>query len=423
MSLLSSLNTGVSGLNATGQELSVIGNNISNVNTIGYKGSSISFGDVLDQTISGLSGSSQLGLGVAVNSVTPQLTQGSLETTSNPLDVAINGQGFFMVKNNNVTNYTRDGEFQTNQSGDIVTSSGAILQGYLADATGAISGQIGNIQLQGSTSLPQASSTAALSVNLPPLATGAAVPAWLTTWEGTTTPPASGTYNNMTSFTAYDSQGNAHQVDAYFVNTSTAAATTWQVNYVYEDANGDYQSAGAGQNLAFDTSGNLTTSPATAPLALNWANGTAAGAVSIDLTGTTQVAGSFAVNSVNQNGYAPGSLQSVQIGTNGLVTGTYSNGQTKNIAQLCLAQFSAPTQLTSIGNNMFAQSGSSGQPIVGAPQTAGFGSTLSSSLEQSNVDISQEFTNMIAAQSAFEANSKVITTTDTLLNNLMQMST
>src|ERR1700690_2760343 len=123
MSLLSSLNTGVSGLNATGQALSVIGNNISNVNTIGYKGSSISFGDVLDQTISGLSGSSQLGLGVAVNSVTPQLTQGSLETTSNPLDVAINGQGFFMVKNNGVTNYTRDGEFQTNQSGDIVNSS------------------------------------------------------------------------------------------------------------------------------------------------------------------------------------------------------------------------------------------------------------------------------------------------------------
>ncbi len=190
MSLLSSLNTGVSGLNATGQELSVIGNNISNVNTIGYKGSSISFGDVLDQTISGLSGSSQLGLGVAINSVTPQLTQGSLETTSNPLDVAINGQGFFMVKNNGVTNYTRDGEFQTNQLGDIVNSSGDILQGYLADATGAISGQIGNIQLQGSTSLPQPSSTAALSVNLPPLATGAAVPAWNNTWANTTTPPA-----------------------------------------------------------------------------------------------------------------------------------------------------------------------------------------------------------------------------------------
>ena len=291
MSLLSSLNTGVSGLNASGQELSVIGNNIANMNTTGFKGSTISFGDLLDQTISGLSGTSQVGLGVSVGAITPELTQGSLQTTSNPLDIAVDGQGFFMVDNNGVTDYTRDGEFQTNAAGDITTASGQILQGYLANATGTITGQLGDIQLQANTSLPKATTTANLDVNLD---SGSAAPAaaWNAAWEGTATPPATDTYNNMTSVTAYDSEGNAHSVDVYFINTSTAAnPNTWTANYVYQDSSGNYQSAGT-QNLGFNSSGDLTSLP-TSALALNWGGGVANGAVTIGLTGTTQVAGSF----------------------------------------------------------------------------------------------------------------------------------
>ncbi|HMK55607.1 MAG TPA: flagellar hook-basal body complex protein, partial [Dissulfurispiraceae bacterium] len=224
MSILSSIFTGVSGLNANGQELSVIGDNIANVNTIGYKGSRMAFGDILSQTLTGLSGTSQVGRGVAVNGVTPMFTQGSFQNTSSGLDIAIDGDGFFMVNSNGAQYYTRAGSFQLDQNGYVVTPSSDRLQGYLADATGAITGQIGDIQILTNTSLPSATTTANLAVNLDSRA-GNPAAAWATWTPGTTTPPPSNTYNNTTTVTAYDSLGTAHQVNVYLANTGANAWT------------------------------------------------------------------------------------------------------------------------------------------------------------------------------------------------------
>jgi flagellar hook protein FlgE len=416
MSILSSIFTGVSGLNSNGQALSVIGDNIANVNTVGFKGSRMAFGDILSQSLTGLSGTSQVGRGVAVNGVTAMFTQGSFQNTSSGLDIAVDGEGFFMVNNNGATNYTRAGNFQLDQNGNVVTPSGAILQGYLADATGNITGQIGNVQLLANANLPQATSTATLAVNLD---SGSVVPAaaWGTWTAGTATAPPATVYNNTTSVTAYDSQGNSHQVNVYFANTG---ANAWTAHYVYQDSAGNYQQAGT-QAMTFDTSGVLTSAPSSGALAFTWGGGVAAGSTTFDLTGTTQVAGNFAISNINQNGYATGSLKNVLIDDKGLVTGVFTNGQTRNMAQLCLAKFPAPTDLIKIGNNLFAQSSTSGQPIVGAAQTSGLGRTLSNTLELSNVDIAEEFTSLISAQRGFQANTKIITTTDELLNLLISI--
>jgi len=414
MALLSSLWTGVSGLNANGQWISVIGDNIANVNTNGFKDSRMAFGDILSQTLTGLSGTSQVGRGVAVNGVSSMFTQGSFQNTSSGLDIAIDGDGFFIVKNSGATAYTRAGNFHTDQDGNITTASGAILQGYLADAAGNITGQIGNLQLLGTPIPAFATSTATLGVNLD---STAAVPAagWATWTAGGTTPPPANVYNSNTSVTAYDSQGNAHQVGVYFVKTG---ANGWAANYVYQDSAGNYQQAGT-QTLAFDTSGALTSSASSGALGFNWGGGVAAGSVTFDLTGTTQLAGSFAVASINQNGYASGTLKNVLIDDKGVVTGVFTNGQTRNLAQLALARFMAPTGLTKLGDNLYAQSNISGQPIVGAPSTSGLGRTLSDTLELSTVDIAGEFTNLIAAQRGFQANTKIITTTDEMISELI----
>ena len=432
MSILSSIFTGVSGLNSNGQELSVIGDNIANVNTVGFKGSRMAFGDILSQSLTGLSGTSQVGRGVAVNGVTAMFTQGSFQNTSSGLDIAIDGEGFFMVNNNGATNYTRAGNFQLDQNGNVVTPSGAALQGYLADAAGNITGQIGTIKLLANANLPQQTTTADLAVNLnsadtvptPPLSppAPAGATAWSTWTAGTTAQPPSTAYNSTTSVTAYDSQGNTHQVNIYFEKT---AANAYTAHYVYEDpTTGFYQESGTGQLLTFKSDGTIdpaTSNPLSAVLNFNWGAGVATGGIQFDLTNTTQVAGSFAISNINQNGYATGSLKNVLIDDKGMVTGVFTNGQTRNMAQLCLARFPAPTDLIKIGNNMFAQSSTSGQPIVGAAQTSGLGRTLSDTLELSNVDIAEEFTNLISAQRGFQANTKIITTTDELLNELISI--
>ena len=203
MSLGAALYTGVSGLNAMGQELSVIGNNIANVNTVGYKGSTMNFGDILSQTLTGLSGTSQVGRGVDVNGVTPVFSQGTFQTTSSSLDLAIDGDGFFMVKNNGATEYTRAGNFQLDQSGNITTPTGAVLQGYLADATGTVSGQIANLKVLATQSAALATSNGTVVVNLNAEDTLPSA-AWVSPPVGSTTAPASNTYNYSTSDTVYE---------------------------------------------------------------------------------------------------------------------------------------------------------------------------------------------------------------------------
>jgi flagellar hook protein FlgE len=340
-------------------------------------------------------------------------TQGSFQTTSSGLDVAIDGEGFFMV-NNGATAYTRAGNFQLDQNGNVVTPSGAILQGYLADpTTGLITGAIGNLQLLGTPVPAVATANGTLAVNLDASATAAA--AW--TFAAGATPPAAAQYNNSTSVTVYDSLGGAHQVGVYVANTGSNA---WTAHYVYQDAAGTYTEAGT-QAMTFNADGTLATGASSGALAFAWGNGSAAGSSTFDLTGTTQFAAAFSVSAISQDGYASGTLKNVLIADDGVVTGVFTNGQTRNLAQLALARFIAPTGLTKLGNNLYAQSSTSGQPIVGAPETSGLGRTLSDTLELSNVDIAEEFTNLISAQRGFQANTKIITTTDELLNLLISI--
>lgn len=446
--MLTSMSTAVSGMDAAGTDLSVVSNNIANLNTIGFKSSSVSFGDVLSQNLADSTGTSQVGLGVQVMSVTPQFTQGSFESTSNGLDMAVDGSGFFMVNDSSGnTYYTRDGEFSTDANGNIVNPSNMMVQGYLADAAGNITNTIGNLQITGN-SPANMTTEEQVSVNLDATSTPPAAPFTLDgNATGVDDDPAN--YNFSDATTVYDSQGGAHQVTMYFVNTG---ANAWTVHYVVADPDnpGSYMEAGqtsggAGnlptgaattQNLTFNANGSLNndnsgtamdfnfgggvTNPQ--PVAFNFGTGTGEVPAGTGLDMSTQFASASSVANVTQDGYTAGSLQSVSISQAGIVSGVFSNGETRNIGQIALAGFNAPTGLNLLGKNLYSASAASGQANIGKANTGGLGQINSSSLEQSNVDLDQEFVNMIAAQRTFEANSKVITTTDQMLQVLVNLT-
>lgn len=445
--MLTSLFTAVSGMNANGTSLSVIGDNIANLNTVGFKSSRVNFGDVLSSTLSGISGSSQVGRGVMVMGVTPLFTQGSFESTASGLDLAVDGDGFFMVNGGGARYYTRAGQFQLDRNGNIVNPDGLMLQGYLADATGNITGTIGNLQIASSQSAANATTLANLSLNLD---AGATTPAAAFTLDGngdgTSNDPAN--YNFSNTVTVYDSQGGAHQVTAYYVKTGSNA---WTAHYVYEDPNnpGSLMEAGqtsggpssppvgaattqaftfdqngaliddnSGTALNFDFGAGVTTPQA---ISFNYGTGTGETPSGSGLDMTTQFAASFAVTNLNQNGYSSGSLQNVAISQDGIITGIFTNGQTRVLGQVALARFIAPTGLTKLGGNLYGETFDSGQPVVGMPSTSGLGQVLSNSLELSNVDLAEEFVRMISSQRGFQANSRVISTSDELMQELVNL--
>lgn len=430
--MLTSLFTGISGLNANGTSLSVISDNIANMNTIGFKSSRVSFGDVLSQTLGGVSGSSQIGRGVMVGSINPIMTQGSFETTSNGLDLAIDGNGFFMVNNNGTTAYTRAGQFSLDKNGNIINPDGMMLQGYMADATGTISGSLSNLSFGAVQSTPQITQNVTLGVNLDATET---VPTAAFTLDGNgdgvNDDPAN--FNKSTTITIYDSQGGAHDVTAYFVKTADNA---WDVHYVNVDPADPALLVDAGtQALTFGTDGSLTDdNSATAinfnfgaavttpqPVTFNLGTGTGETPAGTGLDGTTQFASDFAVSKLSQDGYSSGSLQNVVIDDSGVMTGIFTNGQSRTIGQIALAKFAAPEGLAKLGRNLYGESFGSGQPIVSAAGTGGLGRVLSNSLELSNVDLAAEFVNMITSQRSFQANSRVITTSDELLQELVNL--
>lgn len=428
--MLTSLYTAITGMGANGSSLSVIGDNISNMNTVGFKASRVAFGDVLSQTITGVSGSSQVGRGVFVSDISPLFTQGSFETTASALDLAIDGDGFFMVQENGARYYTRAGQFNIDKNGYIVNPDNLILQGYLADAGGNISGAIGDLRIASTQSPALMTSQANLAVNIDATA---AIPAAAFTLDGngdgTQNDPAN--YNFSTTITVYDSQGGAHEVTAYFVKT---AANAWDVNYVHQDpANPNLLVLAGTQTLAFDPNGALVDDNSGTPInfnfgpsvaapqaiQFNYGTGTAEGGTGSDAT--TQFAASFSVLALSQNGYSAGSLKNVIISEDGIVTGVFTNGQTRSIGQVALARFVAPTGLTKLGRNLYSESIDSGQPIVGMPVTSGLGRVLANSLELSNVDLAEEFVKMISSQRGFQANSRIITTTDELMQELVNL--
>lgn len=576
MGILSSLFAGVSGLNANGTALSVIGNNIANMSTVGFKGSKATFADLISSSISGGSGAVQTGIGVALTSVQGNFSQGSLATSSNVLDLAIDGNGFFVVEDaQGGTFYSRAGLFRLDRNNNVVDPSGFKLQGFLADTTGTITGTIGDIALPSTTASPRATTIALVAANLNSatnqtgvrgnvVASGASVtttavgntsfninlngdgvrtitvangltgaalataiqnavrtlvpndPFKAAAYSGFTatvnasniytfTSGITGTTNNSTtgtgtvvvtanggdtlaanlnmtagtsttgtdfllsdpsassnfstSMTVFDSLGNSHLLTTYFTRVGQ---NTWNYNVVanasdvvtanYDPSNIDASlgivKVGSG-TLTFGTNGTLDRESPVTRYDTGTAGGTAGitpGELQIDfngatqdqltvmnygtsvttdggsgLDGTTQFGSTSALVQQTQDGFAAGSLQAFSVDSNGTISGRFSNGQLRALAQVVLARFPDPIGLTRTGKNTFSQSGNSGQPVTGTPDSAGLGRVLSNSLELSNVDLGESFIDMIAAQRGFQANSRVITTSDEILQELVNL--
>ncbi len=415
-----SFQQGLSGLNASSKNLEVIGNNVANANTIGSKSSRAEFGDMYVSAINATS----IGIGTNLQAVTQQFTQGNIATTTNPLDLAINGNGFFEVSNGSQTLYTRNGQFQADKDGFITTNTGLKLVGYPATADGTIqTGAAAPLQLPTSGVAPNPTSRITVEMNLDAR-------------KATTLPATSpqidfgnaATYNNATSVTVFDAKGQDVALTYYFQKAGT---DSWNV---YATANGSSVNTDAAGDplpvttIAFPANGGKPTSP-TGPVLFDVPSTTnAVGAatlpingVELDVTGATQFGSGFGVTSLVQDGYAAGQLNSVTIENSGIVMATYSNGQSKPAGQIELAVFRNPQGLTPLGGNLWASSFTSGTAIVGTPESGNIGALQAGALEESNTDLTAELVNMITAQRVYQANAQTIKTQDQVLQTLVNL--
>lgn len=430
MSITSSFYTGLSGLSTHGTAMGVIGDNISNINTTGYKNSSPQFEDILGQSLSGVRGSNQTGAGTNVQSVDVNYTQGTFSTTEVATDVAINGRGFFVVKDSNSDEqfYTRAGHYHFDNDGYYVNGDGKRVQGFLYNAAGTtLIESLLDIQVnQNSMIAPQVTTTAEMVLNL-----DSSAPVIAGGWDIT---DPNGTSNFSSPITIYDTLGQAHVIQVYFTNISTALAPrTWEWHAVIATSDTDVGGAGytlfgmgeaAGTILEFDEYGILDSPDEAIPFLtgdITYANGVDATDSDIDFTGTTQYGSVSAIQNINQNGYAPGSASAIAIDDQGNLTASYTNGQIKKIARLALANFPNINGMQRRGGTLYSETVSSGQPLINKPGVGGMGTISSSMLEESNVDLAGEIIKMIIIQRGYEANSKVISTTDAMMNTLINI--
>ncbi|MCF6289651.1 MAG: flagellar hook protein FlgE [Desulfobacterales bacterium] len=422
MGILSSLYSGVSGLAINANAMSVIGNNIANNNTIGFKTGRMLFSDLLSSSVSGSGGTSQVGRGVGFSCIDNIFSQGTLENTEQNTDLAIEGDGFFMVKEpiTGGTLYTRAGAFRFNADGYLTNPEGLHVQGYALNSLGNISGALTDIQVDTmSLSAPKETENIALATNLD---SGAPYLGPFDVLD------PSNTSNYANSLNIYDSLGNAHLLQTYFTKMDPATnPLEWEWNATVDGAELGGAAGpvvvGSG-TLLFDINGEMTAAnpPTQSTLAgvLTWDNNSDQ-TQQLDLTfKTTQYSSASVVISQSQDGYTTGSIAQLSIDNQGNVLGNYSNGQPRKLFQLALARFSNPAGLVKQGNNMFADGTESGNAIVGTVGS-GIGKIFTNALEQSNVDIAQEFINMITVQRGFQASSKIITTTDEMLNDLINL--
>jgi flagellar hook protein FlgE len=423
VSILNSLYTGASGMTAHGGAIGIVGDNIANVSTIGYKRSRADFADVLGGTLGG----QRLGAGVRLGGPDQLFDQGSLQQTGGALDLAIRGEGLFVVKGahdgQDRSYYTRDGRFGLDENGMVVDSHGLRLQGYTIDATGTAATSASDLDLAGQESPPVATTKANLSFHLDP---SEPVVAW---------DPANpaGTSSHQTSITVRDSLGNSHQVDMYFCKTADGQ---WDWHAMADGGELAGGAAGtateiASGKLAFDGNGALTSETPGASSA-SFVGATANQTIAFDFGdaiadggtgrgGTTQTAGGFDVAGLDVDGRPPGKLIDVQVNDDGTVVGMYDNGDTHDVARVALALFASEAELTRNGDGLYSQSSASGEPLVGAAGVGGRGAITSGALESSNVDLGAELVTMIAYQRAFQANVKTVTTADEMLAEVAQI--
>jgi flagellar hook protein FlgE len=413
---------GLSGLNASSKSLEVIGNNIANANTYGAKSSRAEFADVYANAIGGTRNA--IGIGVSVAAVAQQFTQGNITGTDNPLDVAINGGGFFQVRDpSGAMTYSRNGQFKVDNAGFIVNNQGSHLMGFPADATGTIiPGTATALQMPTAGITPQVTTGIQMEMNLDSRA-------------GVTLPTAGApidfadpsTYNNATSQTVYDVKGQEVALTYYFQKTGT---DTWNV---YVAANGTPLATAGGNpapstTITFPTNGGTPTAPA-GTVALDIPSvSNAVGAVTVpitgvalDLSGATQYGAQFGVTDLQQDGYSAGQLIGAQIDANGVISARYSNGETRPAGQLELATFRNPQGLQPMGGNAWVQTVASGGPVVGTPGSGNLGVLQAGALEESNVDLTAELVNMIVAQRSYQANAQTIKTQDQILQAIVNL--
>ena len=401
-----SFQQGLSGLNAASKSLDVIGNNVANANTVGFKQSRAEFADVYANALNG-SGSGSAGIGVKVADIQRQFTQGNITNTENPLDIAINGNGFFRLSNSGAITYSRNGQFQLDKSGYIVTSSGERLTGYVADSNGALqTGALTDIQINSADLAPKASTKVNDVFNLD--SRSAVITATFNANDPTT-------YTQVVPISIYDTQGNPHTLQSYLTKT---AANTWTVRTTIDGGTTPMQTS----NLTFDTNG-LLTGTTTQTVNLTTANSTvsAAQSITIDFATSTQFGSDYSLNSQVQDGYASGRLSSFSTAADGTIIGRYTNGQAKALAQVVLAKFANPNGLSALGNNQFAETADAGVPVIGKAGTGGLGVMQSSATEDSNVDLTAELVNMITAQRYYQANAQTIKTQDQVLQTLVNL--
>ena len=403
-----SFDLALSGINAANSDLNVTSNNLANVDTTGFKESRAEFADLFAQTQEGVS-KTAVGNGVQVAEVSQQFGQGNITSTGNNLDLALSGSGFFITSNNGALNYTRDGAFQVDQNGYLVTSSGEQVQGYAPLATGGFNtGGLGSLQLTTAESAPKATTNADVSLNLPSNATAPT--------KTPLNPADPTTYTDTTSLTVYDSLGAAHTAQLYFMKGATAGNWTSQL-YV------DGTAVGGAQNLTYSSTGALTT-PASGQVSFGSytpATGASAMNVAFNFGNSTQFGDAFGVNSISQDGYTTGSITGINISSTGVVQANFTNGQSKTLGQVALANFANPQGLQQEGNNEWAQSFESGSAVNGVAGGSGFGTIQSGSLEGSNVDITTQLVNMITAERDFQANAQMISATNTVTQSIINI--
>ena len=413
MSLISTLFTGVSGLSGQSKAMEIIGDNIANVNTVGFKGSSPVFGDIFSTVLHNGAVTSQLGGGSQLAGVLQVWDQGAIEHSPNALDIAIDGNGFFITSTHGDTDqyFTRNGQFRLNELGLVQSMTGEILKGFDYTSDDVISTTMEDIDLAGVQSSPNASTYFNSGTQLNAAAT------------------ATSTF--ITPVTLYNSVGSIVTLNVTF--TKVASANKWGYSAVPSEGT---IIAGATGTVTFDTRGQLSLvdgetaadhtfeidfSSATTPaenMTLNWDLVDSSGTTHGKLTGFAAASNN---NSLVQDGYATGTLLGLSVTSEGVIMGLFNNGQTENLNKIALADFLSPSGLNRAGNNKYTESQESGQPTIGLPNTGGLGKILGESLELSNVDIAQAFVTMIKTQQAYQASARLITTTDDLLSESVNL--
>ena len=425
----SSFYSGLSGLQAHAARLNVIGNNLANVNTIGFKGGRMTFQDIYSQTIGGRG--MQVGLGVQIAGIDQLFSQGSLQTTGVVSDMALQGNGLFVLRDPNGTAmYTRAGSFQFDKDGFLVTPSGTVVQGFTTiGPNGQIiaTGTPTDIQIPtGLTAPPRTTTNFTVVTNL--------------NANARVDDPATASFNEAETFSTtvpvYDSLGGRHDVNTTFTPVDTNADGTldqWTYDITVDGGQVTGGTAGTPFSLAsgvvqFDAQGQPTAPAGNVTFNIPaWSNGAAGQAVTWNVVASSGAAnltgfvGTSATSSVLQDGFGVGQLSFLTVDSGGLMAGVFTNGETTPLAQVALATFNSTNGLIAVGQNNYVESQSSGPPAVGVANTGGRGALVSGALELSNVDITSEFTDLIVTERGFQANSRIITTTDQIMQEALNL--